>query len=94
MKKNCGSYATTTRKKLVYLKPHDSVPRPVVSRYGLKTFLCIFWNYLGVLHDRLLEMGLMVTPYVRYHKLTKVANNILFPLRQDIAKLQALTLAR
>ncbi len=39
-----GSYATISRKKLVYRKPHSSMPRLRVSRYGLKTFLGIFWN--------------------------------------------------
>ncbi len=55
-------------KKLVYLKPLTP------CRYGL-TFLCIFWNSSGVLHDRILRMNLMVTPYAKYHKLTKVARN-------------------
>ncbi len=50
------------RGKLVYWKPHDSVQLPRVSRYGLKTFLCISWNSCGVLYERLLEMILMVTP--------------------------------
>ncbi len=50
------------------------------------TFLYIFWNSSGVIHDRLLEMSLMVIPVVYYHKLTQVANKILFPLRQDIKK--------
>ncbi len=51
------------REKLVYWKPHDSVQRPRVSRYGLKTFLYILWNSYGVLYDILLEMSLMVTVY-------------------------------
>ncbi len=59
-----------------------------------QTFLCIFWNFSGGLQDRLLEMSLMVTPYVKYHKLTKVVNKILFPLGQDIEKLRALSFAR
>ncbi len=61
-------------KKLVYLKPHDSVQEPRVSKYGLKTFLCIFWNSSGVLQNELLETSPTVTPYVNYDKLTKVAN--------------------
>ncbi len=47
--------------------------RPRVSKYGLKTFLCIFWNSSGVLQNELLETSLKVTPYVKYHTLTKVA---------------------
>ncbi len=39
-------------------------------------------------------MSLMVTPHVKYHKLTKVANKIVAPLRQDIEKLWALTFTR
>ncbi len=60
------------RKKLVYLKLHDFVQRLRVSRHGLKTFLCLFWNPSGVLHDRLLKMSLMVTPYV--NELSQIAN--------------------
>ncbi len=45
-----------------------------VSRYGLKTLLCIFWNSSGVPYDRVSEMSPMATPYAKYHKLTKVAN--------------------
>ncbi len=30
------------------------------------------------------KWALVVTPYVKYHKLTTVANNVFFPLRQDI----------
>ncbi len=67
----CNNYG----QKLAYLKPPDSVQRPKVSRYGLKTLLCIFWNSSGVLHDRVSEMSLMATPYAKYHKLTKVAWN-------------------
>ncbi len=52
----------------------DSVQRPRVGSYDLKIFLCIFWNSGGLLHDRLLEMSLVVTPYVNYHRLTQVAN--------------------
>ncbi len=70
------------REKLVYLKPHDSVQRPEASRYGLETFLCIFWNYSGVLHDRLLEMRLMVTAYVKYHKFNKVAKKNFVPTQE------------
>ncbi len=66
----CNNYG----EKLAYLKPPDSVQRPSVSRYGLKTLLCIFWNSSGVFHDSLYEMSLMTTPYIKYHKLTKVAN--------------------
>ncbi len=62
------------QEKLVYLKPHDSIQRPRVSKYGMKTFLCIFWNSSSVLHDRLKEMSLVVTPYVDNYKLTQVAN--------------------
>ncbi len=77
----CNNYG----KNLVFLKPHDSMQRPRVSRYGLTTFPCIFWNSSG----GILEMSLMVTPYVKYHKLTEVANKLLFPLRKDIEKLRA-----
>ncbi len=63
------------RENLPYLKPRDSVQRPRVIRYGLKTPLCIFWNSLGALHDRVSEMSRMATPYAKYHKLTKVARN-------------------
>ncbi len=61
---------------LTYLKPPDSVLRPRVSRYGLKTLLCIFWNSSGILHDRVSEMSLMATPYAYYHTLNKVALTI------------------
>ncbi len=47
----CHNY----RNKRAYLKPHDYVQRPTLSRCGLKPFLCIFWNSSGVLHDTLLE---------------------------------------
>ncbi len=67
----CNNY----EKHLAYVKPPDSVQWPRVSRYGLKTFLCIFWGSSGVLHDRVLEMSIMATPYTKYHKLTKVARN-------------------
>ncbi len=60
---------------MAYLKPPDSVQRLRVSMYGLKTFLCIFWNSSGVLHDRVSEMSLLATPYAKYHKLTKVARS-------------------
>ncbi len=82
------------REKLVYWKPHDSVHRSRVSRYGLKTFFCIFWNSCGVLPDRLLEMSLMVTPEVNYHKLTQVGNQMLCSLRENIEKLLASAFAR
>ncbi len=49
--------------------------QPRVSRYGLKTLLCIFWNSPGVLHDRVSIMRLMATSYAKCHKLTKVARN-------------------
>ncbi len=62
------------REKLAYLKPPDSVQRPRVSRYGLKTFLCIFRNSSDVFHNRLQQMSLVTTPYVKHHKLTKGAN--------------------
>ncbi len=55
LKNRFGPYATATVKTMVYLKPHDSVQRPRVSRYGLMAFLFIFWNPSGVLHHRLLE---------------------------------------
>ncbi len=67
----CNNYG----KRLAYLKPPDSVQWQRVSRYGLKTLLCIFWNSSGVLQDRVSEMSLMPTPYAKYHKLTKVAKN-------------------
>ncbi len=67
----CNNYG----KNLAYSKPPDSVQRPRVSRYGLKTLLCILWNSPGVLHDRVSEMGLMATPYAKYHKLNKIARN-------------------
>ncbi len=57
-----------------YLKPYGSVQRPRVSKYGLKTFLFIFWNSSCVPHERLLEVSLSVTLYVNYHKLSQVAN--------------------
>ncbi len=63
----CNNYGI----KLAYLKPPASGR---VSRYGLKTFLCIFWNSSGVFHDRPEKMSLMATPHVKYHKLTKVSN--------------------
>ncbi len=66
----CNNYS----KKLAYLKPPDSVQRPRVSRYGLKTLLCTFRNSSDVFHNRLKEMSLMATPYVKYHKLSKGAN--------------------
>ncbi len=67
----CNNYG----KNLAYLKPPDTVQRPRVSRYGLKTILYIFWNSSGVLHDRVSEMSVMATPYAKYHKLTKFARN-------------------
>ncbi len=67
----CNNYG----KNLAYLKPPGSMQRPRVSRYGMKTLLCIFWNSFGVLHDRVSEMSLMATPYATYHRLTKVARN-------------------
>ncbi len=67
----CNNYG----KNQAYLKPPDSVQRPRVSRYGLKTLLCIFWNSPGVLHDRVSETSLMETPYAKYHELTKVDSN-------------------
>ncbi len=60
----CNNY----KKKLAYLKPPDPVQRQRVSSYNLNTLLCIFWNSSGVIHDWLLEMSQMVTPYVNYHK--------------------------
>ncbi len=61
-------------KNLAYLKPHDTMQRPGVSKYGLQILLSIFWNSFGVLHDVVSEMSLMATPYGKYHKLTKVTN--------------------
>ncbi len=75
----CSNYG----KKLVYLKPHDSVQRPRVRRQGLIIFLCIFWNYSGVLHDRLLEMSFMVTPYVKYPYVNKNYSGNSFDIRSD-----------
>ncbi len=66
----CNNY----EKKLVYLKPHDSVKGPIVRKYGLKTFICIFWNYFDVLQNGLLETSQMVTLYINGLELTKVAN--------------------
>ncbi len=67
----CNNYEKT----LVYLKPPDSLQRPRVSRYGMKTLLCILLVFSDVLHDRVSEIILMATPYALYHKLTKVARN-------------------
>ncbi len=67
----CNNYG----KKLAYLKPRDSVQWPRVSRYGVKTLLCIFWNSSGVFRDRVSEISLMAAPYANYHKLTKVAGS-------------------
>ncbi len=63
------------REKPGLLEAPDSVQRPRVSRYGLKTLLCIFWNSPGVLHGTVWEMSLMATPYAKYHKLTSVARS-------------------
>ncbi len=79
----CNNYG----RNLADLKPPDSVQRPRVSRYGLKTLICIFWNSSAVLYDRVSEMSLMATPYAKYHRLTTVA-------RQDIGKLWAFTFGR
>ncbi len=67
----CNNYG----KKLAYLKPPNSVQRPRVSRYGLKTLLCIFCNSSGVLQDGVSEMSQMATAYAKYHKLTKIPRN-------------------
>ncbi len=40
-------YATITRKSELGWNPNDSVQRPRVSRYGLKSFLCILFNSPG-----------------------------------------------
>ncbi len=40
----------------------------------MKTLLFILWNSSGVLHDILSKMSRMTTPYVKYRKLTTVAN--------------------
>ncbi len=77
------------REKTGLLETPDAVQRPRVSMYGLKTLLCISGNSSGVPHDRLSKLSLMATQCVRFHKLTKVANKILLPLRhiaQDIAR--------
>ncbi len=66
----CNNYG----EKLVYLKPHDSVKGPIVSQYGLKNLLRIFWNYSGALKNKLLETSLMVTPYIYGFELTEIAN--------------------
>ncbi len=67
----CNNYG----KNLAYLKPPDSVQRPRVRRYGLKTLLCIFWNSSGGLHGRVSKTSLMATSYGKYYKLTKVVRN-------------------
>ncbi len=82
------------RKKLTYLKPPDSLQRPRISRCGLKTLLCIFWNSSGVLHDRVSEMRLMATPYAKYHKLTEVAKNYCSHYDKTSEKLRACTFGR
>ncbi len=53
----CKNYG----KNLADLKPPDSVQRPRVSRYGLKTLLCIFWNSSGVLQKWALWQLLMLS---------------------------------
>ncbi len=59
-----------------------------------RPFSAFFWNSCGVLHDRLLEMSLMVPHKVNYHKLTTVANKMLFPLRENIETERASAFAR
>ncbi len=79
-----GSYATPME-KLVHLKPRDSVQRPRVRRYSLKSFLSIFWNSSGVLHDRLLAASLMLTPTTtRYRRImgASVCKTMLVSTRQ------------
>ncbi len=80
----CNNYG----KKQAYLKRPDSVKQPKVSRYGLKTLLCIFWNSSGVLHDRGLEMNLMATSYAKYQKLTKVARNYFYKTSENCGPLR------
>ncbi len=63
---------------LAFQKPPDSVLRPRVRRYGLKTLLCIFWNSSAVPDDRVSEMSQMATHYAKYHKLTKFARNFCY----------------
>ncbi len=67
----CKSYATSTGKS----EAHDSVQRPWVSKCGLKSFLYIFWDFSGVLHEILLERSPTEFFNVYYHLLTKVAGN-------------------
>ncbi len=55
--RTCGFYAASTE-TVAYLNPHDSVQWPRVNRYGLKYFLGIFLDSVGVLHDRLLEKSM------------------------------------
>ncbi len=58
----CNNYG----KNLAYLKPPDSVQRAVVSRHGVKTLVCIFWNSSGVFRNRPYKMSLVATPYAKY----------------------------
>ncbi len=62
------------REKAGLLEAPWLVQRPRVSRYGLKTFLCSFWNSSGVLHDRLLETSQIVTLDISNQASTQVAN--------------------
>ncbi len=61
-----------------YLKPHDSVQWPRVSRYSPKSFRCIFWNSFGVLHDGRLQKSVTVNSDVYYLKLTHIAGKYRF----------------
>ncbi len=55
------------------LKPHGSVLRPRVNKFGL-IWALIFWNTSGVLHKRFLEKSLTVTKGIYYLKLTHIAD--------------------
>ncbi len=48
--------------------------RERVGWYDLKSFLCIFRNSFGVLHDRPLEKGLTATSDAYYNKFTYVSD--------------------
>ncbi len=45
-----------------------------VGRYGVKSFICIFWNPFGVLHERPLEESPTKIHHVYHHKLNQVAD--------------------
>ncbi len=44
-----------------------------VRRYGLRTFLCIFWDSSAIHHNRRLVMNLIVTPDIYYYVLPHAA---------------------